>query len=48
MKGDLIFGVNDSRVETIDQFRKIIDGKPPVLAMKVLRDGETLYLLMKN
>ncbi|EMU8998363.1 Do family serine endopeptidase [Providencia rettgeri] len=48
MKGDLIFGVNDSRVETIDQFRKIIDDKPPVLAMKVLRDGETLYLLMKN
>ena len=47
-KGDLIFGVNDSRVETIDQFRKIIDAKPPVLAMKVLRDGETLYLLMRN
>lgn len=48
VKGDLIFGVNDSRVETIEQFRKIIDAKPPVLAMKVLRDGETLYLLMKN
>ncbi|MBP6080203.1 MULTISPECIES: Do family serine endopeptidase [unclassified Providencia] len=48
VKGDLIFGVNDSRVETIDQFRKIIDAKPPVLAMKVLRDGETLYLLMRN
>ncbi|EPL9569122.1 Do family serine endopeptidase [Providencia rettgeri] len=48
VKGDLIFGVNDQRVETIEQFRKIIDGKPPVLAMKVLRDGETLYLLMRN
>ena len=48
VKGDLIFGVNDSRVETIDQFRKIIDAKPPVLAMKVLRDSETLYLLMRN
>ncbi|CAB5654525.1 Do family serine endopeptidase [Providencia hangzhouensis] len=48
VKGDLIFGVNDARVETIEQFRKIIDAKPPVLAMKVLRDGETLYLLMKN
>lgn len=47
-KGDLIFGVNDTRVESIDQFRKIIDSKPPVLAMKVLRGGETLYLLMKN
>lgn len=46
VKGDLIFGVNDARVETIEQFRKIIDAKPPVLAMKVLRDGETLYLLM--
>ncbi|WOB98954.1 MULTISPECIES: Do family serine endopeptidase [unclassified Providencia] len=48
VKGDLIFGVNDARVETIEQFRKIINAKPPVLAMKVLRDGETLYLLMKN
>ena len=47
-KGDLIFGVNDTRVESIDQFRKIIESKPPVLAMKVLRGGETLYLLMKN
>ncbi|ENU1225561.1 Do family serine endopeptidase [Providencia rettgeri] len=48
VKGDLIFGVNDARVETIEQFRKIIDAKPPVLAIKVLRDGETLYLLMRN
>ncbi|WP_369308662.1 Do family serine endopeptidase [Providencia rettgeri] len=48
VKGDLIFGVNDQRVETIEQFRKIIDAKPPVLAMKVLRGGETLYLLMRN
>ncbi|EKT59642.1 Do family serine endopeptidase [Providencia burhodogranariea] len=47
-KGDLIFGVNDIRVENIDQFRKVIDAKPPVLAMKVLRGNETLYLLMKN
>lgn len=46
--GDLIFGVNDVRVENIDQFRKVINEKPPVLAMKVLRGGETLYLLMKN
>ncbi|PNL56605.1 PDZ domain-containing protein [Providencia stuartii] len=48
VKGDLIYGVNDVRVETIEQFRKVIDAKPPVLAMKVLRGGETLYLLMKN
>ncbi len=48
VKGDLIFGVNDVRVENIEQFRKVIEGKPPVLAMKVLRGGETLYLLMKN
>ena len=48
VKGDLIFGVNDARVENIEQFRKIIESKPPVLAMKVLRGGETLYLLMKN
>lgn len=47
-KGDLIFGVNDARVETIEQFRKIIDSKPPVLAMKVLRGDETLYLLFRK
>ncbi len=47
-KGDLIFGVNDKRIENIDQFRQLIESKPSMLAMKVLRGGEVLYLLMKN
>ncbi|UDG81026.1 Periplasmic pH-dependent serine endoprotease DegQ [Candidatus Hartigia pinicola] len=48
VKGDLIFGVNNVRIENINQLRKIISSHPPVLAMKVLRRGEILYLLMQR
>ncbi|CAL1329538.1 Do family serine endopeptidase [Candidatus Providencia siddallii] len=48
IKNDLIFSVNETRVENIEQFRKILNEKPPILVMKVLRENEILYLLMKN
>ncbi|EOE6699925.1 serine endoprotease DegQ [Morganella morganii] len=46
--GDLIIGVNNQRVMTIVELRKIIDGKPSVLALNILRGDDNIYLLLNN
>ncbi|WP_291972217.1 serine endoprotease DegQ [Candidatus Symbiopectobacterium sp.] len=45
-KGDIIVGVNRERVENITQLRKILESKPSVLALNVVRGEETIYLLL--
>ncbi|QZN96164.1 serine endoprotease DegQ [Symbiopectobacterium purcellii] len=46
-KGDIIIGVNRERVENITQLRKILESKPSVLALNVMRGEETIYLLLR-
>ncbi|MGL9734407.1 MAG: serine endoprotease DegQ [Symbiopectobacterium sp.] len=46
-KGDIIIGVNRERVENITQLRKILENKPSVLALNVVRGEETIYLLLR-
>ncbi|HDJ1437981.1 TPA: serine endoprotease DegP [Serratia rubidaea] len=46
-KGDVILGVNQQPVQNLGELRKIIDSKPPVLALNILRGDSTLYLLMQ-
>ncbi|MBG6240648.1 MAG: serine endoprotease DegQ [Candidatus Symbiopectobacterium sp. Dall1.0] len=46
-KGDIIVGVNRERVESITQLRKILESKPSVLALNVVRGEETIYLLLR-
>lgn len=46
-KGDIIIGVNRERIENITQLRKIIESKPGVLALNVVRGEETIYLLLR-
>lgn len=46
--GDLIIGVNNQRVMTIVELRKIIDSKPSVLALNILRGDDNIYLLLNN
>ncbi|MGX8941029.1 serine endoprotease DegQ [Symbiopectobacterium sp. Eva_TO] len=46
-KGDIIVGVNRERVENITQLRKILESKPSVLALNVVRGEETIYLLLR-
>lgn len=46
-KGDIIIGVNRERVENITQLRKILESKPSVLALNVVRGDETIYLLLR-
>ncbi|MCV3301191.1 serine endoprotease DegP [Pantoea ananatis] len=46
-KGDLILGVNQQPVTNLGELRKILDIKPPVLALNVQRGDTSLYLLMQ-
>ncbi|MEC5319959.1 serine endoprotease DegQ [Brenneria populi subsp. brevivirga] len=46
-KGDIIVGVNRERVENITQLRKILEAKPPVLALNIVRGDDTIYLLLR-
>ncbi len=44
-KDDVILGVNQQPVQNLGELRKILDSKPPVLALNVLRGNTTIYLL---
>lgn len=46
-KGDIIVGVNRERVENITQLRKILESKPSVLSLNVVRGEETIHLLLR-
>lgn len=46
-KGDVIIGVNRERVETIAQLRKILDAKPALVALNIVRGEENIYLLLR-
>ena len=46
-KGDIILGVNQQAIDNLGELRKILDTKPPVLALNILRGDASLYLLMQ-
>ncbi|MCA6943462.1 serine endoprotease DegQ [Pectobacterium polaris] len=46
-KGDVIIGVNRERIENITQLRKLLEAKPSVLALNIVRGEETIYLLLR-
>ena len=46
-KGDIILGVNQQAISNLGELRKILDTKPPVLALNILRGDASLYLLMQ-
>ncbi|RAT11402.1 MULTISPECIES: serine endoprotease DegP [Lonsdalea] len=45
--GDVILGVNQQAVTSIGELRKILDSKPPVLALNIRRGDSSLYLLLQ-
>ncbi|MGM3175934.1 serine endoprotease DegP [Dickeya lacustris] len=45
--GDIILGVNQQPVENLGELRKIIDSKPPLLALNIRRGESDLYLLIQ-
>jgi len=46
-KDDVILGVNQQPVTNLGELRKILDGKPSVLALNIQRGDTRLYLLMQ-
>jgi len=46
-KGDFILGVNQQPIQNLGELRKILDSKPSVLALNILRGDTSLYLLMQ-
>lgn len=46
-KDDVILGVNQQSVSNLGELRKILDAKPSVLALNVMRGDSTIYLLMQ-
>lgn len=46
-KGDIIVGLNRSRVENLAELRKLLAAKPTLLALNIIRNNESIYLLLR-
>lgn len=46
-KDDVIIGINRERVQSIAEMRKILEMKPAIIALNVMRGNESLYLLLR-
>ncbi|AKC60229.1 serine endoprotease DegQ [Blochmannia endosymbiont of Camponotus (Colobopsis) obliquus] len=46
-KGDIIIGVNRERVQNISQLRKILNTKPTVMALNIIRGDTNIFLLLR-
>lgn len=44
---DVIIGVNRTRVQSIAEMRKVLESKPAVIALQVIRGKETIYILLR-
>jgi len=46
-KGDVIVGLNRTRVHNLAELRKLLEAKPPLLALNVIRGDQSIYLLLR-
>ncbi|MCG9789593.1 Do family serine endopeptidase [Vibrio mediterranei] len=46
-QGDIIIGVNRTRVKNVGELRKILEKKPGVLALNIQRDDRSIYLVVR-
>lgn len=44
---DVIVGVNRTRVRSIAEMRKVLESKPAVIALQIIRGNDTLYILLR-
>lgn len=44
---DVIIGVNRTRVQSIVEMRKVLESKPAVIALQIIRGNDTLYILLR-
>ena len=45
--GDVIVSINHQRVQSLEALKKVLDTKPDVIALNVIRGKESIYLLMR-
>jgi len=45
-KDDVIIGVNREPIDNLAAFRKILETKPDLIALSIVRKGQNMYLLM--
>lgn len=46
-KDDVIIGINRERIRTLSDMRKMLDTKPAIIALEVVRGNENIYLLLR-
>ena len=46
-KDDVIIAVNRDRVNSIAEMRKVLETKPSIIALQVVRGNESIYLLLR-
>ena len=46
-KDDVIIGINRQTTQSIAELRKVLEAKPAVIALNVMRGGESIYLLLR-
>lgn len=46
-KDDVIIGINRERIRTIAEMRKMLESKPEVIALHVVRGDDSIYLLLR-
>ncbi|AFP85150.1 serine endoprotease DegQ [secondary endosymbiont of Ctenarytaina eucalypti] len=46
-KGDMIVGLNLDRVQNLAQLRKVLEAKPPVMALNIIRRDVRIFLLLR-
>lgn len=46
-KDDVIVGINRQRVQSIAEMRKLLEAKPAIIALNVMRGNESIYLLLR-
>lgn len=44
---DVIVGVNRTRVQSIAEMRKVLESKPSIIALQIVRGNDTLYILLR-
>ncbi|MFY9996168.1 MAG: serine endoprotease DegQ [Leclercia sp.] len=44
---DVIIGVNRTRVQSIAEMRKVLESKPSIIALQIVRGNDTLYILLR-
>jgi len=46
-QNDIIIGINRNRIKNLQQFRALLEDKPPVLALNIQRGEQRLYLVIR-